>query len=541
MLSIAMLRTRVVFPLAALLPIACSNTYEADEPTGRPSANALRATNDGEGCSRTLDSDAQLRRAIDDAFAFAAMRLRETVRALMAAYPADYATYYPTHTFISGPQVGQWDFRPASRPQISSRVQDWRSGFFPGALWLVHHEHPRARDLLEFARAWTAGIEAIKDVPIDHDIGFRFRSSFGQALRLTRPADDPSGGYRAHAREVLLEAARTLDTRFDQGGIPVGAIRAEDDYPPAGPYPVYVDSMMNVPLLFEAAQLRGRRSAEARRWYEHGVTHATTVMRDNVRDDGSTYHIARYRDGTFGTPPDGRLYDKISDQGYGNETTWSRGQAWAIYGFALVHRFTRHDPRAETARFLRTAERAADYFLAHLPANDADPFNHREGDFVPPSDFDASRGEPPGPYNDANGDHVYGDRKPPTRAFTERDSSAAAIAARGLLELSELAREPSKRERYRRGARDILRSLLTFRGPDGNLLYLAKDPSPHRGLLANGSVAWGSGTNSLIYGDYYLLEAMSRYRAAAAAAAAHHCDCDCEREGERDDNGDDPP
>jgi len=109
----------------------------------------------------------------------------------------------------------------------------------------------------------------------------------------------------------------------------------------------------------------------------HRHTWQTTLRHRGGDWSLEDYYIARYNDGTFGTPSDGRLYDKITDQGYGNETTWSRGQGWAIYGFATVYRYTRGDASAAPQRFLQAAQRAADYFIARLPANDSsDAFNH---------------------------------------------------------------------------------------------------------------------------------------------------------------------
>ncbi|WP_394838209.1 hypothetical protein LVJ94_14985 [Pendulispora rubella] len=469
----------------ALAPAACAGTGHTDPTTERH--------------DESLTVDGALDQAVDDAFAFALTRLRDTVAFVKQTHPDDAVTYYPTNTFTSGAELGQWNFRPRNSPVVSSRVEDWRSGYFPGTLWVAYRETGED-DIAGFARDWTAGIQKMVGNPIDHDIGQRFLYGFGRALDSTGDAEDPDGSYRAHAREMLVAGAATLDRRFNQGGIPAGALRALDDYP-EGPYPVYIDSMMNVPLLFQAATWA--EPEQAKTWRAHALEHSLTVLENNLRANGSTYHISRYNDGTSGTPADGKLFDKITDQGYGAETTWSRGQAWAIHGFATVHRLTCRTNPAAAERFLEAAEKAADYFIAHLPANDtADPYNHREGDFVPPSDFDASRGEPDGPYSA---------HKPATNVFTERDASAAAVAASGLLDLSRLSHERKARKRYRVAAENILRSLLTFRGPDGKLLYLAKD-SPHRGLLANGSVAWGSATNSLIYGDYFFLEAMGRYR-----------------------------
>ncbi len=448
---------------------------------------------------------------IADALAFASSRMQETVAFLKRTHPQDYLTYYPAFTYPSGASAGQWDLSPRGSPLVNSRVTDWRSGYFAGMFWQLYAATGSA-EMLGFAKQWTAGIESLKNNPLDYDIGGRFLRSFGDGLLLIAPADDADSSYRNHAREVIVQSATTLDRRFDMGGIPVGALRSLDDYP-EGPYPVYIDGMVNVPLMFEAWSVSGRpTSGPMKTLYDHGVTHSLTVLNGNIRADGSIYHIVQYNDGTYRTPRDGKVHAKITDQGYGNETTWSRGQAWGLYGFTVVHRYTKDDPASSPARFLAAAEKTADYFISHLPDTfAADTFNRRAGDFVPPSDFDAALGEPAGPFADANRDHVYGDRRPALRRFTERDSSAAAVAASGLLELSTLASTQAKRDEYFAAAERILVSLLTFRGTDGKLAYLAKD-SPHRGVLANASVSWSTPLISLMFGDYYFVEALNRYR-----------------------------
>jgi unsaturated chondroitin disaccharide hydrolase len=439
--------------------------------------------------------------ARDAAIAFAKARLDATIVTQRASCPDEYLTLYPTSTVTQGSALGEWKY---------STVDDWRSGFFPGVLWQLYRATGDAT-FQKRAQDWTAGFESEQHDALDYDVGNRFMASFGQEYRQSNDRNDPGGLSRAHARDVLLAAAAALDTRFDMHGIHVGALRALNTY--LAPYPVYIDGMMNLELLFEGWSLSGRPSSgTARTWYDHAVTSAETTRRENVRADGSTYHVVQYNDGTHGTPPDGAIHAKITDQGYGNESTWSRGQAWALYGFTMTYRYTKDDTSVRPERFLGTAMKAADYFISHLPASyAADPYNHVVGDFVPPSDFDAALGEPAGPWNDANRDHVLGDRRPPLHTFTERDTSAAAVAASGLFELCSLVPSPVDRARYRHAAEAILRSLLTFTGPAGKLLYLARD-SVHRGILANGRVAWGYPESSLIYGDYFLVEALNRHR-----------------------------
>lgn len=448
-----------------------------------------------------------LRPRIDEVFVLAEARTRATIDELLRADPDHFASLYPVVTKPSPPDLGSWLEKP---------VADWRSGFFPGVVWELYR-HGRDPRMRRAALAWTNHMATLENTPLDHDLGFRFLSTFGEALSVLDESDDPGGVVRGRARTAIERSASSLDQLFDAGSTPVGAYRAftlSNDY--LAPYPVYVDSMMNVELPLFAWDLAGRPgSGPLRVLYEHAVTHAKTVMAENVRPDGSTYHIVQHEEGAG--PRAGRIHKKMSDQGFAAESTWSRGQAWALHGFTTVYRFTRDE------RFLETAKRVADHFIDHLPNDTRDPYNHAPGDFVPPSDFDAALGEPAGPWNDANGDGVLGDRRPGTHTFTARDSSAAAIAASGLLELGALVDDPALRERYLGAAENILHSLITFRAPDGTLAYLAVD-SPHRGILARGSTSYGGPQQSLSFGDRYFLQALGRCLALETRAGeARRC------------------
>jgi hypothetical protein len=165
----------------------------------------------------------------------------------------------------------------------------------------------------------------------------------------------------------------------------------------------------------------------------------------------------------------------------------------------------------------------ADYFIDHLPDNYlTDIHNHRAGDFVPPCDFDVSLGEATGPWNDANDNYNsasgtgLGDRKPATLTFTLRDSSAAAIAASGLIELSGFMTSALDKARYLQAAEDILHCLITYDGPDSGSdpdYLCAASETANPGILKAGCVRWGEVNRSVIYGDYYFLEAMARHEA----------------------------
>jgi unsaturated chondroitin disaccharide hydrolase len=324
--------------------------------------------------------------------------------------------------------------------------------------------------------------------------------------------DDPGAIFRTSARQVLVRAAQALDARrFNQGGIPVGAMRSLDDYPRGSHYPVFVDSMMNLCLPLLAWSLEGNpATGPVRLLYEHALEQAATIIAQNMRSDGGTYHIVEHNDGVDGLPADGRILRKITAQGFAPESTWSRGQAWAIYGLAVVYRYTRTDPAATPARFRDAAMKAADYFTRRLPAHEkTDTWNYTPGDFVPPSDFDAALGEPDGPWST---------HKPGRRVRTRRDSSAAAIAAAGMLELAPLIAPDPRSLTYFRTAESILRTLVTYRGPDGQLAYLGNGTGP-QGILIDGAVSLDlpAPNGSTIYGDYYFLDAARRYLGLTAA------------------------
>ena len=321
------------------------------------------------------------------------------------------------------------------------QIRDWTSGFFPGILWYMH-EMTGDGSFAQSARRWTEGLTPLQWYSGSHDVGFMVFCSFGNGYRLTKT--EP---YKT----VILQTAGTLATRFNPT---VGCIKSWDNRKWA--YPVIIDNMMNLELLFWASQNGGTRQM-----YDIAVRHAETTMRNHFRPDGSTYHVLSY-DST-----DGSVVWKGTHQGYADESCWSRGQAWAIYGYTMTYRFTK-DPR-----FLQTAQRAADYFLDHLPP-----------DHVPYWDFNAP-GIPDEP----------------------RDVSAGAIAASALLELSRFMNEQPAKEQYFRAAVSILEAL--------SVQPYFRESEASAGILkyAVGNRPGGSEIDvSLIYGDYYFIEALIRYQ-----------------------------
>jgi unsaturated chondroitin disaccharide hydrolase len=271
-----------------------------------------------------------------------------------------------------------------------------------------------------------------------HDLGFMVGLSFGNLKRLIK---DP------RAEPVLLQAATSLASRYS----PITqAMRTFEGW--HWSYAVIVDSMMNLePWLWGAAH--GGDPA----WRDMAVAHAHTVIADIMRPDGGTHHLADLDAAT------GHLIRQETYQGYADNSVWSRGQAWAMHGFATLHRAT------GAPEFGEAALRTADYFLDHLPP-----------DLVPYWDFDA-----------------------PVTPATPRDTSAAAIAASALELLCTTAPEPH-RARYCTAGLAILTALA-------GQPYLA--PAGSAALLQHGTGPDSEIDTALIYGDYYFVEALLRARA----------------------------
>jgi unsaturated chondroitin disaccharide hydrolase len=360
-------------------------------------------------------------------FAFAAHRLEATDGTLD---PPNY----PWQTDGSG----SWDTTSADK---------WGSGFFPGSLWLMYE---RTGDPVWRSRAqrWQAALESQKNNTSTHDLGFIIFNTFGNGYRLT--GDD---SYR----QIVLKAAESLAKRYNTA---VGCIRSWGSMNDTSNFQVIIDNMMNLELLFWASKHGGKSE-----WYDIALSHAVRTMQEHVRPDGSTYHVVNY------DPATGAVKSKTTAQGYSAESTWSRGQAWAIYGFTMAFRET------GDTRFLETARKTADYFISHLPS-----------DHVPYWDFQA-----PGIPNEP------------------RDSSAAAIAASALLELSRLEQDSGRGSRYQATARDILVSL-------SSPLYLSEGTS-NQAVLLHGTrhKPHNNYDTGLIWGDYYFLEGLLRYIQAPAA------------------------
>ena len=332
----------------------------------------------------------------------------------------------------SGP-AGEWSTVP---------TEDWTSGFFPGCLWKTY-EWSEEKLFRSAAERWTAGLESQKFNNRTHDIGFMTFCSFGNGYRLTG---------NSHYKEVLLQAAQTLATRFNPK---IGCIKSWESGKEWA-YPVIIDNMMNLELLFWASKNGGPAPLR-----EIALSHAQKTMNTHVRSDGGTYHVVDYDTAT------GEITKKQTHQGYSDESVWARGQAWAVYGFTMTFRETGE------ARFLATARKVADFFVDRLPP-----------DGVPYWDFYA-----------------------PGIPDVQRDASAAAIASSALIELSTLETDAPRQAKYLSAARRILATLCSP-------AYLAEGTGS-AGILnhAVGNMPRNGEVDvSLIYADYYFLDAMLRFR-----------------------------
>lgn len=187
------------------------------------------------------------------------------------------------------------------------------------------------------AISWTWPIEESKWYKGTHDLGFMMNDSFGKAYEMT--------GERSYL-DVLIQSAKTLITRYSPK---VKSIRSWDHNRDKWKYPVIIDNMMNLEMLFRATQLTGDSI-----YWQVAVNHANTTMKNHFRPDYSSYHVVDY------DPETGDVRLKCTHQGNSDDSFWSRGQGWGLYGFAMCYRFT-HNPA-----YMKQSEGIADFFL-NLP------------------------------------------------------------------------------------------------------------------------------------------------------------------------------
>ena len=329
---------------------------------------------------------------------------------------------------------------------------EWCSGFWPGILWMDYMASGD-KQVRRAAEGYTQGLAPILSDPIvDHDMGFLIHCSYGKGYEATG---------RDKYRRAILRASDSLATLFNPK---VGTIlswpRHVKDY---GGHNTIMDNMINLDMLFWASEHGGNPLLR-----DVAITHAATTMRNHFRPDGSTYHVAVYD-----LQGDGHFLRGVTHQGLADSSMWARGQSWAIYGFTMVYRHTRD------AAFLRQAQRATDIYLKRLRAT--------SNDWVPIWDMDDPRGHRGAP----------------------KDASAACVVASALLELSQYV-EGQKGEAYRQAAINMLSDLSSerYQSRDRNVAFLLHSTGHHP--------AKSEVDASIIYADYYYIEALLRLKALQA-------------------------
>lgn len=341
-----------------------------------------------------------------------------------------------------------------------TKMKDWTEGFYPGCLWYVY-EYTREDKWKEAAVKWTEALEPLKKLTNHHDIGFLMYCSFGNAFRLTG---------KEEYKSILVESARSLCTRFNEktGCIESWNYRKAQNGKDEWFFPVIIDNMMNLELLYFATKVTGDSI-----YAQVANKHAETTAKNQFRADYSNYHVVNYDENT------GEVLHKATCQGFSDNSAWARGQAWAIYGYTMAYRETKRTD------FLNMAVKTANFWLNH---------SNLPEDGVPYWDFNAGQ---EGYVPDWNYD-------PQEFKVIPRDASAAAITASAFLELADYT---SGGEKYERAGEHILQSLSSSE-------YLAVPETNCNFVLKHsvGSIPHGNEIDvPLVYADYYYLEALLKY------------------------------
>ncbi len=335
-------------------------------------------------------------------------------------------------------------YDPAKGEVNHSNTKWWCSGFFPGTLLHIY-EYTKDTAIKAIAEKRLSILEKEKHFTGNHDLGFMLFCSFGNAYRVT--------GNPAY-KEAVITAAASLATRYRPSIQSIQSWNSSERLK----CPVIIDNMMNLELLYWVSDNGGDS-----KYRDIAVTHANSTLQRHFRPDNSSYHVLDYDLST------GQLIKKLTWQGAADSSAWARGQAWGLYGFTMMYRFSKNKA------YLDQALKIARFLLNHpnlLP------------DKIPYWDFDA-----------------------PDIPDTYRDASSAAITASALLELGQYV-EATKREELLTAAEEMLRSLASpgYRSADGEnggfLIRHNVGSLPHKSEV----------DVSLTYADYYFIEALLRYK-----------------------------
>lgn len=320
--------------------------------------------------------------------------------------------------------------------------KDWTSGFYAGNLWQIY-QLTNNSEYKKLAKKWTAFIEKEKFNDRTHDMGFKVFNSFGQGLK-----HEENQKYK----DIILKSAQTLITRYNDT---VGSIRSWSFNKKRWDFPVIIDNMMNLELLFEATEI-----SKDSTFHKIAVKHANTTLKNHFRDNNSTWHVLDYN------PTNGDIRMRVTHQGINDDSSWARGQGWAIYGFTMAYRYTKDE------KYLNQAKATAAFFLNHknLPE-----------DGIPYWDFDA-----------------------PNIPNEPRDVSAGAIVASALVELYDY----TENETYLNYTKKFLQTVQTEK-------YILSSELEAPFILDHSSGDWSKRSEMdepIVYGDYYFLEALIRMK-----------------------------
>lgn len=321
---------------------------------------------------------------------------------------------------------------------------DWTEGFFPGTLWYLY-EFSKDKKFIKAADKFQSSFENHKTFTENHDLGFIFNSSYGNGFRLLNE--------KAY-KDVLITASNSLITRFSEK---VGCIKSWNvdkgwQSKRNWQFPVIIDNMMNLELLFKATELTGDE-----KYKNAAISHANTTLKNHFREDFSSYHVVDY------DPITGNVRSKQTAQGYADSSAWARGQAWAVYGYTVCYRFTKDE------KYLLQAEKIANFIINYkgLPEDGI-------------------------PYWDYNAPNIPNE---------PRDVSAATVTISALLELDTYSSKD-----YSTYIDKVFSSLASEK-------YTAKLGENNNFILKHsvGSIPHNNEIDvPLNYADYYYVEALLR-------------------------------
>ncbi len=326
---------------------------------------------------------------------------------------------------------------------VTANVAWWTSGFYPGTMWYLYEasgdEQARA-----IAEEMTSRAMVRQFATNDHDVGFQINCSAGNGYRLT--------GNEEY-RNAMIKASESLSTRFNPT---VGCTRSWDNK--KWSFPVIIDNMMNMELLCEGSIL-----SSDQKYFDVAVAHTNTTKKALYRFNNSSYHLVDFN------PETGEIIEQTTHQGYDENSAWARGQAWGLYGYTMMYRFSGNP------EYLDHAVAIADYMISH---------RNMPKDMIPYWDYDD-----------------------PAIPNASRDASAAAVMASALLELSSYLTPEVGRKYFKVAEKQVL---ALCQAP-----YLSAT-GENFGFILTNSVGFMAKQYEidapLTYADYYFIEALIRLK-----------------------------